>query len=438
MEDLPIESLLHEQESSSLDFKREQYAFEGASDDEKSELLKDILAFSNAWRRSDAYVLIGVEEVRGGRSVPIGVRRHLDDAKVQQFVNSKTQKPIRFAYHVVNIEGVEIGVLWIPLQLPPFFLRRDFGRLKKDVVYTRHSSSTSTADPDEIIRMAEARFATAETITRSRERARQEWIVVERQALASLSLSFKHRVEMPVSALMNYVEGVRIQITPDRLHGNQAVSLRFRKISDDTDLQSAFRLVTDKSAPDQATTRSVSFWRTLTADEREWTEPTHDGALPERAPNQETERKPRITHSGPTQIETVTMFCDGWAYTSSNKDVWTDPERLACGVDGSIQWRDLHWEGLCETVQDLGRLESIEVFVKRDFDLRPADEFKIVWFTSNRGVFILKLDGFRFGQHEQSGVWSASLTGPELYAHFAEQFVDRRLEELAEPDDDAG
>ena len=46
-----LEALLNEDENPALDFKREQYPFERAPDDEKSELLKDILAFANACRR---------------------------------------------------------------------------------------------------------------------------------------------------------------------------------------------------------------------------------------------------------------------------------------------------------------------------------------------------------------------------------------------------
>ena len=71
--------LLFAEEDASLDFKREQYAFEGAGKDSKSELLKDILAFVNAFRRADAYILIGVEEIRGKRSTLVGVQEQLDD-----------------------------------------------------------------------------------------------------------------------------------------------------------------------------------------------------------------------------------------------------------------------------------------------------------------------------------------------------------------------
>ena len=151
-----LETLLNEDESSSLDFKRDQYPFDGASDDEKSELLKDVLAFANAWRRNDAYILIGVEEVRGSRSQPVGVGVHLDDAKLQQFVSSKTQKPLQLAYEVQRVDDVEIGVIRIPVQDRPFFPRKDFGRLRKYTVYLRHGSSTNIADPDEITRMAVA------------------------------------------------------------------------------------------------------------------------------------------------------------------------------------------------------------------------------------------------------------------------------------------
>ena len=63
---------------------------------QKSELLKDILSFANSWRRTSAYVLIGVEEVKGGRSKVLGVPRHLDDANLHQFFNQKTQRAVEF------------------------------------------------------------------------------------------------------------------------------------------------------------------------------------------------------------------------------------------------------------------------------------------------------------------------------------------------------
>lgn len=148
-----IERLLYEGEGPSLDYKRDQYPFAGASDEKKAELLKDILAFANASRRSDAFILIGVEEIQGGPANPVGVSAHLADNDLQQFVNSKTQRPVKFLYKPVPFKGVMIDVIHIPLQPRPFFLKLDYGRLKRNIVYVRRGSSTAEADPDETANM---------------------------------------------------------------------------------------------------------------------------------------------------------------------------------------------------------------------------------------------------------------------------------------------
>jgi Putative DNA-binding domain len=162
MNDQLLESLLREDEGTALDFKRDQYPFVGANDDNvKSELLKDILAFANSWRRSDAFILIGVQEVTGGRSNIVGISTHIPDASLQQFVNTKLQRPLALSYEAYPIENVQIGVIHIPLQDRPFYLKKDYGKLKSNVVYIRRSSSTDTASPDEIAKMG---IATQESI----------------------------------------------------------------------------------------------------------------------------------------------------------------------------------------------------------------------------------------------------------------------------------
>lgn len=149
-----IEKLLNEEEGVMLDFKREQYRFTRATDKEKSELLKDILAFANAWRTSDAYILIGVEEIKGGRSKIVGINEYFDDSRLQQFVNSKTNRPVDFSYENYVFEGKQLGIIRIPLQERPSSLHIGYGNLHRDRVYVRRGSSTDTADPAEIVRMA--------------------------------------------------------------------------------------------------------------------------------------------------------------------------------------------------------------------------------------------------------------------------------------------
>ena len=153
MNDGLMEQLLREGESSSLDYKRDRYPFAGVTDDEKGELLKDILAFANGWRHAEVYILIGVEEVVGGRSTVVGVSHHIPENVLQQFVNSKTNRPVTFSYRSFPFEGKQVGVITIPQQDRPLYLIRNFGRLQKHVVYYRQGTTTAIASPDDFARM---------------------------------------------------------------------------------------------------------------------------------------------------------------------------------------------------------------------------------------------------------------------------------------------
>ena len=148
-----LEQLLHDPESQSLDFKQAQYRFERASELDKSELLKDVLAFANSWRRTPAYILIGVREVKGGRGQIIGIADHIEDATLQQFVNSKTQRRVELSYEVVQLEDVEIGVIEIPIQERPFYVKATYGKVKADIVYIRAGSSTREATPEDLVQI---------------------------------------------------------------------------------------------------------------------------------------------------------------------------------------------------------------------------------------------------------------------------------------------
>lgn len=151
-----LKKLLNEDEGSALDFKRDQYSFAGAPPEDKGELLKDVLAFANTPRREDALIIIGVEEVKGGPHNVVGVALHLDDAGLQQFVNSKTQRPVTFSYETCTFESKSLGVIRIPPQAGPIYLKKDFGKLKRGEVYIRRGSSTAVATPEEIVGLGSA------------------------------------------------------------------------------------------------------------------------------------------------------------------------------------------------------------------------------------------------------------------------------------------
>ncbi|GAA4421497.1 ATP-binding protein [Bremerella cremea] len=162
MDSQVFEQLLFEDESATLDFKQGPYQYAGATDEVKSEILKDILGFANGWRRSEAYILIGVKEVRGGRSIVVGTEDHPQENDLQQFINSKTNRPIQFSYEVYPFEGQSIGIIRIELQPRPFYLLQNYGKLQKEKVYVRRGSSTDPTRPaslDEISQMGSATSA---------------------------------------------------------------------------------------------------------------------------------------------------------------------------------------------------------------------------------------------------------------------------------------
>lgn len=151
-----LEALLDMDEGPTLDFKREQYPFEKETAEVKSELLKDILAMVNANRYRTAYILVGVEEVKGGRSTLVGVDRHLEDASLHQFVNGKTNRAAEFSYMPFQVDDKEIGVFRIPIQERPVYSSKNYGKVSANTVYVRDGSSTVVANPDDIAAMGRA------------------------------------------------------------------------------------------------------------------------------------------------------------------------------------------------------------------------------------------------------------------------------------------
>ncbi|MHA6195665.1 AlbA family DNA-binding domain-containing protein [Pseudomonas wadenswilerensis] len=148
-----IQELLYRGEGSTLDYKVQQYPFSKANEEQKSELLKDILAFSNAWRTETAYILIGIKD---GTLDLVGVDEDIDDSRLQEFVNSKTNHPINFSYKTLIFNGIKLGLYTIPVQERPVYSKKKFGKVIQNVVYVRRGSATAIADPSEIAKMGAA------------------------------------------------------------------------------------------------------------------------------------------------------------------------------------------------------------------------------------------------------------------------------------------
>ena len=153
-----IKKLCLQGESNCVDYKRAQYAFQKSEDAKKAELLKDILCFANAFRNSSAYILIGVDEDESGFGVIQGINSNdvIDDSRLQEFVNSKTNNPIPFsAYPFKMSSGQILQVIEIGMckRDRPFYLKKDFAWLKCKDVWIRGSTKSGIASPETIAEM---------------------------------------------------------------------------------------------------------------------------------------------------------------------------------------------------------------------------------------------------------------------------------------------
>lgn len=162
-----IRELVLEGESNRLDFKRDQYRFVGLSgpdgDKEKAKLLKDVLAFANAFRKDPAFILVGVyDSLPRDQSVAgIPIQDVIDDATLQQFVNSKTNKPIPFRANTVSCSDsrvVEVLEIDPCANDRPFYLMKSFGGILREEVWFRSGSSNTKATPDDIYRMGAEQY----------------------------------------------------------------------------------------------------------------------------------------------------------------------------------------------------------------------------------------------------------------------------------------
>lgn len=154
-----IDKFCEEGESNHLDFKSEVYPFVEASEHQKSELLKDILAFANARRTVPAYILCGIKKDDSGMMYVAGVPYEAcpDDASIQQFVNGKINKELSFITYIVKCpDGKFVWVIEIAVCINerPYYVKAEYGKLQQYRVPIRQGSSTRFASPDDVYKMA--------------------------------------------------------------------------------------------------------------------------------------------------------------------------------------------------------------------------------------------------------------------------------------------
>lgn len=147
---LLFESLLNDVEIKKRDFKGSQYNLD--NDILKSQFVKDILCMANA-SGGDGYIVLGVI-AEGEKRTIVGISHHYDSASLEELVASVIEEPIHFEYLPVEYKGKSCAILHIPpSSARPHWPKKDFGKLRKYVFYTRRSSGNREASFSEIREM---------------------------------------------------------------------------------------------------------------------------------------------------------------------------------------------------------------------------------------------------------------------------------------------
>ena len=101
-------SLIRQREGTKLDFKLK---IDISSEAGKKELAKDVCAIANS-KGGRGYLIIGVEDKTKGL-IGINKAKSLDEEKIQQVISSRCEPPIPITVEIVNLDGIDIGIITI-------------------------------------------------------------------------------------------------------------------------------------------------------------------------------------------------------------------------------------------------------------------------------------------------------------------------------------
>jgi hypothetical protein len=147
-----FEYLLSLPENDIIDFKEVCHQFNGKKEDDDGKFIKDILSFGNSIRTETAYIISGVKFVGANKSL-VGTIPMMDDASLQQKVETKVFPKPKFTSYMFPYQGMEFGIIEIPVQTyeRPLTATIVLKGCKPGTIYIRRGSSNAEADGIESI-----------------------------------------------------------------------------------------------------------------------------------------------------------------------------------------------------------------------------------------------------------------------------------------------
>jgi len=140
----------YENESTKLDFKKDQYRKENYIN-----LIKDIMAMANAAIPGSRYIVMGVKHKTDGTKEYYSVSSLNDQADIENLIQANIEPTVKFQYFPLTLEGKQLAVIKIDEPIdPPYMMKKDYKGLKKGDIYIRKGSKQSRMtrrDLDEVL-----------------------------------------------------------------------------------------------------------------------------------------------------------------------------------------------------------------------------------------------------------------------------------------------
>ena len=99
---LLFEKIIKTDKSIELDFTKEHYKLLGEKEEDTTNLVKDIIAFSNTIRENSAFIIIGILEENGKKEL-LGINKPMDDKILQSKIKNKVYPRPHFKYINLSI-----------------------------------------------------------------------------------------------------------------------------------------------------------------------------------------------------------------------------------------------------------------------------------------------------------------------------------------------
>ena len=150
-----FENILLQSETSILDFKKKMYDFENEKQKANSDLIKDVISFTNTIRNETSYIIFGIKELEKGKLDLIGIETTVDEAILQQKVRSNVFPKPAFNFYQINHQEKTFGILEFPVRKfdLPLTPTKNLKGLKAGSVYYRNGTSNTEATGMDVIRI---------------------------------------------------------------------------------------------------------------------------------------------------------------------------------------------------------------------------------------------------------------------------------------------